>query len=319
MSSQHLKLIAAGLVLLLLLWGGSALLSRGPDSVRASLDLRLPADSYVDAISIAKGADTIALARRSATQWIVNGHPAAMASVTELLQALRDTAPPRPELVAQDSSSFTRLRVDSAGGRWLRLQHGGKVELALIVGTRPTDYGSAYLRRPGDAHVYLWRGRLGSLVDRTLDDWRDKRIAVLPPDSIAAVDVVRAKDSYALSHAGKTWKVNGAAADSGAVARYLDRLKAITASGFAAPQDTASRKKSRQERRLTVRSPRRVLLSLTFDSIAGGFVVRRPAGARGEDSTVFRMNAWDVDGVTPTRASLLPPKSPPATNRSPKK
>ncbi|HEV2749222.1 MAG TPA: DUF4340 domain-containing protein [Gemmatimonadales bacterium] len=308
MSSQHLKLIAAGLALLLLLWGGSSLLSRGSDSVRASLDLRVPVDTYVDAITIAKGADTIAFARRSATQWIVNGHPAAM-SVTELLQALRDTTP--PELVAQDSSSFTRLQVDSAGGRWLRVRRGGRVELALIVGTRPTDYGSAYLRRAGDAHVYLWRGRLGSLVNRTLDDWRDKRIAAVAPDSIAAVDVVRGKDRYALTRAGKAWKVNGAPADSGAVARYLDRLKTITASGFAAPQDTASRRTNRQERRVTVRSPRHALVSLTFDSIAGGFIVHRPAGASGEDATVYRMNVWDVDAVTPTRASLLPPTSAP--------
>ena len=319
MSSQSLKLIAAGLALLLLLWGGSALLSRGSDPVRGSLDLSVPADTDVDAITIAKGSDTIALARRSATEWTVNGHRAAIANVSELFQALRDTATPRPEVVAQDSSSFRRLQVDSAVGRWLRLRHGARVELELIVGTGPTDYQSAYVRRPGDVHVYLWRGRLGSVVNRTLDDWRDKRIAVLATDSIAAVDVVRGKDTYALSRAGRAWKVNGASADSGAVARYLDRLKAITASGFLAPQDTAARKKTRQERRLAVRSPRRTLLSLTFDSVAGGFVVRRPAGARGEDTTVYRMNAWDVDGVTPTRASLLPPKSPPATKRSPKK
>lgn len=307
MSSQSLKLIAAGFALLLLLWGGSALLSRGSDSVRGSLDLRVPAQANVDTIIIVKRPDTIVLARQSATDWTVNGHRASAGSVTDLFQALGDTAPPRPELVAQDASSFARLQVDSAGGRWLRLRHGGKVELELIVGTRPTDYQSAYVRRPGDAHVYLWHGRLGPLVDRTVDDWRDKRIAELARDSIAAVDVVRGKDTYALSHAGKVWRVNGVAADSGAVARYLDRLKAITASGFAASQDTVSRKKSRQERRLTVRSPRRALLSLTFDSIAGGFIVHRPAGTSGEDATLYRMNVWDVDGVTPTKASLLPP------------
>lgn len=311
MSSTQLKLIAGGLLVLLLLWGASTLLSRRPDSVRASLDLRVPALADVDSITIVKGQDTIAIARQSATDWSVNGHRAALASVTELLQALRDSA--RPELVAQDSSSFARLAVDSAGGRWLRLRggHGGKPVLEVIVGTRPTDFQSAYLRRPGDAHVYLWRGRLGALVERTLDDWRDKRIAMLASDSIALVEVVRGTDRYALSRAGKAWKVNGAPADSGAVARYLDRLKAITASGFATSQDTASRRTARQERRLAVRSPRHALVSLAFDSIAGGFVVRRLAGGGGGDVTVYRMNVWDVDGVTPTRASLLPPKGSP--------
>jgi hypothetical protein len=318
MSSTQLKLIAGGLLVLLLLWGASALVSRGPDSVRASLDLRVPALGDVDSITIVKRQDTIAIARQSATDWTVNGHRAALASVTELFQALRDTV--RPELVAQDSSSFARLQVDSAGGRWLRLRggRGGKPLLEVIVGTRPTDFQSAYLRRPGDAHVYLWRGRLGALVERTLDDWRDKRIASVAPDSIAAVDVVRGPDRYALTRAGKTWKVNGALADSGAVARYLERFKAITAAGFATPEEADSLRTGRRPpahrppasrataRRLDVRSTRGVLLSLAFDSTSGGFLVRHLAGAGGEGATVYRMNAWDADGVTPASRSLLP-------------
>jgi uncharacterized protein DUF4340 len=316
MSTHNLKLIAAGLALLLLLWGASALLSRGSDSVRGSLDLHAPALADVDSITIVKGADTIALARQSTppaspappTAWTVNGHPAALASVTDLFQALRDTTP--PELVAQDSSSFRRLQVDSAGGRWLRLRRSGKVQLELVVGGRGTDFESAYLRRPGDAHVYLWHGRLGSLVDRTLDDWRDKRIAALASDSVAAVEVVRGKERYALTRAGKAWKMNGAAVDSGAVARYLDRLKTITAAGFATQKEIDSTRTAHPGRRLAVRSARGggVLLSLTFDSTPGAFVVRHVAGSGGEGATVYRMNTWDVDGLTPASRSLLPTK-----------
>jgi len=308
MSPHNLKLIAVGLALLLLLWGASALLSRGSDSVRGSLDLHAPAMADVDAITIVKGADTIALARQSVTAWTVNGHPAALASITDLFQALRDTTP--PELVAQDSSSFRRLQVDSAGGRWLHLRRSGKVQLELVVGGRGPDFESAYLRRPGDAHVYLWHGRLGSTVDRTLDDWRDKRIAALAPDSVAAVEVVRGKERYALTRAGKVWKMNGGAVDSGAVARYLDRLKTITAAGFATRNEIDSTRTARSGRRLTVRSTRQggVLLSLAFDSTAGAFVVRHVAGTGGEGATVYRMNTWDVDGLTPASRSLLPTK-----------
>ena len=308
MSPHNLKLIAVGLALLLLLWGASALLSRGSDSVRGSLDLHAPAMADVDAITIVKGADTIALARQSVTAWTVNGHPAALASITDLFQALRDTTP--PEIVAQDSSSFRRLQVDSAGGRWLHLRRSGKVQLELVVGGRGPDFESAYLRRPGDAHVYLWHGRLGSTVDRTLDDWRDKRIATLAPDSVAAVEVVRGKERYALTRAGKVWKMNGGAVDSGAVARYLDRLKTITAAGFATQNEIDSTRTARSGRRLTVRSTREggVLLSLAFDSTAGAFVVRHVAGTGGEGATVYRMNTWDVDGLTPASRSLLPTK-----------
>ena len=301
MSARHLKLIAVGLVALLLLWGGSELLSRGSDSVAGSLALPALSQTDVDTISVVKGTDSIVLAKQSPTAWSVNGHRAALDAVGELFQALADTAP--RELVAQAPSSFARLSVDSAGGRWLRLARGGKPLLELIVGTNATEFQSAYLRRPGNTHVYLWRGRLASVVDRPVDGWRDKRIAALEPESIVALDVVRGKDRYALQRAGKRWTLNGQATDSTAAARYLDRVKIITAAGFAARASVDSAK-VRAVRRLTVRGAHGVLLTLAFDSTASGFLVHHLAGTGGEGATVYRMNFWDVDGVTPASRSL---------------
>lgn len=306
MSAGQLKMIALGLAVLLLVWGGTELFSRGSDAPIGSLTLSPPAPADVDEISVVKGADSVLLARPGPAAWSVNGHRAALASVTELFQALGDTV--HPELVAQDASSFARLQVDSATGRWLRLRRGGKPVLEIIVGAHGSDFQSVYLRQPGDAHVYLWRGRLASLVDRSVDDWRDKRIAALQLDSIAALDVQRGKDRYTLRRTGKTWSVNGAATDSTAVARYLERLKTITAAGFATAKQVDSTKTARATRRLDVRRVHGVLLSLAFDSTATGFVVRHLAGGGGEPGVVYRMNSWDVDGVTPASRSLLAAK-----------
>jgi len=317
MSAKQLKMVALGLALLLLLWGGSELFSRGSDTVTGSLALPRLAPADVDSIVLVKGADTVVLAKQAATAWSVNGHPAVPVDVTDLLTALKDTV--HPELVAQDASSFGRLQVDSAAGRWLRVFHGGKPVLQLIVGARASDYQSVYLRRPGDAHVYVWRGPLAGLTERRADDWRDKRIAALVPDSITALDVERGKDRYALKRVGKAWTLHGGATDSGAVHRYLDRLKSITAAGFAAPKEVDSTKALRPKRRLSVRGRGGLLLSLTFDSTATGFVVRHLGGvgaAGGEGATVYRMNTWDVDGITPASRSLEPTK--PTTPTKPK-
>lgn len=306
MSTQHLKVIAIGLAVLLLLWGGSELFSRGSDSLAGSLALPVLSPDSVDTISVIKGTDSIVLVNQSRAGWSVNGHRPAPDAVTDLLRALGDTA--HPELVAQDASSFARLGVDSAGGRWLRVHRRRAPPVAIIVGGRGGDFQSAYVRRPGDPHVYLWRGRLPSLLDRGADGWRDKRIASLPADSVTAVDVVRGKDRYTVNRAGRGWALNGGAADSAAVARYLDRLKTITATGFATPKDVDSTKAKRAARRLVVRGAGGLMLSLAFDSTAAGFLVRHVAGTGGEGATVYRMNSWDVDGVTPASRSLLPPK-----------
>ncbi|HYK82198.1 MAG TPA: DUF4340 domain-containing protein [Gemmatimonadales bacterium] len=308
MSAQHLKLIAIGLAVLLLLWGGSALFSRGSDTVTGGLALPALTVGETDTIAIATGADTLVLAKQSATAWLVNGHRAPLAGVTDVFQALQDST--HPELVAQDVSSFGRLGVDSVTGRWLRIRGGGKALLQLIVGAPGAGFQSVYVRRPGDAHVYLWRGRLAAVMDRRSDDWRDKRIATLAPDSIGAVAVERGKDRYTLLRRGARWAVNGGAADSAAVVRYLDRLRTVMASGFATPQAVDSTKGRRATRQLTVRGGGgSVLLTLAFDSTAGSFLVRHLAGVGGEGSTVYRMNIWDVDGLTPASRSFAHAKS----------
>jgi len=301
MSAKHLKLIALALAGLLLLWGGSELLSRGSDSVTGSSLLPALAAKDVDTITIVKGVDTIVLARRDSTRWSVNGHRAATDVIGELLVALRDTA--RPELVAQEAASFARLGVDSAGGRWLRVRRGGQPPLELILGARGPDYQSAYARRPGDSRVYLWRGRLAGVMDRTADGWRDRRIAALPTDSIAALEVARGKDRYTLARVRGSWTLNGGRTDSAGVARYLDRLKFITASGFAGPAAPDS-VKARATRRLSVRGAHGVLLTLAFDSMASGYLVHHLGGVGGEGATAYLMNFWDVDGVTPASRSL---------------
>lgn len=307
MSAQQLKLIALGLAALLVLWGGSALFSRGSDTVTGAFTLPAVPAGDVDSIILGRGPEALVVAKQSATAWTVNGARAASASVNDLFQALADKV--QPELVAQDASSFARLQVDSATGRTLRLVRSGKPVLDLLVGVRANEFQSVYVRRPGDAHVFLWRGALASVVRRSADDWRDKRIAALEPDSIGALDVQRGAERYTVRRLGKRWVVNGAATDSAAVAQYLERVKTITAAGFATATQVDSTRALRPARRLTVRGRAGVLLTLAFDSTASGFVVRHLAGVGGEGATVYRMNTWDVDGVTPASKTLLPPKS----------
>jgi len=306
MSPRHLKLIAIALAVLLLLWGGAELFSRDSDRVTGGLVLPPLKPADADTIAIVKGRDAIVLTKQSDTAWLVNGHPAAPGGVPDLFRALTDSV--HPELVAQDSGSFGRLAVDSAAARWLTIRGGGKPRLRLIVGAQGSEFPSVYLRQPGDARVYLWRGQLARLVARVADDWRDKRIAVLLPDSITALAVERGKDRYRLTRSATRWVLPSGVADSAAVARYLERLRTVTADGFATPAAVDSTRGRPPTRRLTVHAGGRGVLALAFDSTAGGFLVRHLAGVGGEGTTVYRMTVWDVDGLTPTSRSLAHPK-----------
>ena len=309
MSPRHLRLIALGLAIVLLLWGSSELLSRGSRRVTDRLALAALVQNEIDTIAVVKGTDSLVLARQAGDAWTINGHRTTADAAHELFMAIADIG--QPELVAQDSSSFARLGVDSATGHRLQFRGRGKPLLELVVG-RGAEYATAYVRRPGETRVYLFTGRLAQLMDRGPDEWRDKRIAAVEPDSVTGVAVERGTDRWSLTRDGHAWKLDGTAADSGAVARALEKYRAITAAGFATPAqaDSARRQRAaRPARRLTLRGARgTLLLSLVFDSIPGAFWVRRIGGtvAGGEPGTLYRMNSWDADGLTPVGHSLVP-------------
>ncbi|HET9275337.1 MAG TPA: hypothetical protein VFN96_04640, partial [Gemmatimonadales bacterium] len=72
--------------------------------------------------------------------------------------------------------------------------------------------------------------------------------------------------------------------------------------GFANPAQTDSAKFARPDRQVTlIRADGSPLLKLAFDSTATGFWVRG-----GEDSTVYRMDTWSADRLTPSDSTLKP-------------
>ena len=299
MTAAHLKVIALGVLVLALVWGGTALLPSGTD--RRAADFRLPAlvrDS-VDAIVVAAPGETVTVARAAAGGWTVNGFAASGTAVEELFAAIRDTV--QPELVARSATSFARLGVDSGAARRLTVTGGGRTVLDLLVSERGTDAGGAYVRERADSSVYAWPGNLASVVRRRVDDWRNRVIGAVTPDSIRRVEVERGARRYSLVRRDSVWAFStGASADSAAVARLLDRFRTLSAGGFpnAAQLDSAFR--GRRERRVALFGPAdTALLTLDFDSTAGGFWVRRSGGG-----TVYRVGTWEADQLTPADSTL---------------
>ena len=88
-------------------------------------------------------------------------------------------------------------------------------------------------------------------------------------------------------------------------------IRAITAAGFASPKEADSTRTLRPARRVALRGAGGALLvALSFDSTTGAYVVRRAGGTAtgGDPATVYRMNTWDVDGLTPARSTLVATK-----------
>jgi hypothetical protein len=302
MSTKQLARLAMVLGALLLLWGAASLARRGARGPAESDRFALPtiARDSVDSIIITRPADTARLVRRDSATWTVNGHRASRSQVQALFAALADSAR-RTELVGGRTASHAGFGVDSATGARIRVVRGDSTILDLVQGNRGPGLGGGYFRFTTDSSVYLVGGDLAESLERTSDELRDRRIAGAPTDSVGRIEVARGRRSYTLRRDGSGWTLApGGRADSAAVAELLSSYREVEAAGFATPAQADSAQFARPDRRVALlRADGTSLLTLAFDSTATGYWVRTS-----EDSTVYRMDTWSVDQLTPADSAL---------------
>jgi hypothetical protein len=297
MTPRQLARIAAALATLLVLWGLAEMLGSGSDTTTARFDLPKLTSADVDSVKIFRATDTLTLAKQADT-WLVNGHLASNQAVTDLFNGFKDTS--RVELIAQSATSHAQLGVDSSAGKRVELIKGAQLLASVIVGGRGPGWQGVYARRPGDDHVYLIRADLGNVVERQLDDWRDKLVAAVEPDSVREVRVQLGRGGYTLRHSDAGWRfATGAAADSGEVRRMLEQYRNLQGGGFPTEAQADSLDFRRPNRRVTLAGPSAPLAELLFDSTASWWYVRRAEGG-----TVYRVESWRLPQLFPADTSL---------------
>ena len=177
-------------------------------------------------------------------------------------------------------------------------------ELAnFVMGQRSADLDGGYMRMANDSAVWLVRGGLAAALERSPDEWRDRRIGGVVGDSVARIDVTRGSKTYSLRRSGGKWTLGpGAPADSGAVGELLGALGQVEASGFASPAQADSAKFAPADRSVrALRADGSPLLALVFDSMPAGFWVRTDTG-----KVVYRLETWASDRLTPPETGLRP-------------
>jgi Domain of unknown function (DUF4340) len=310
MSRNQLVRFASALALLIVAWGVLALVRRPAEDRPGTLALARVDTGAIDSIVLVRGHDTTAL-KRAGKQWLAGGFAADSTTVHDFLMGLVDTSR-STELVAEQRSSHARLGVDADSGERVAAFAHGKPQLALVSGKRTPDYGGVYVRSATDDATYALHGALADPLARPLDDWRDKRIVAVVPESVATVDVQRSGRGYTLRRSGTAWQfTSGKRADSSAVSTLLGDFRDVRATGFAtrAQSDSLDFSKPQRRSRLLSKSSR-VLADLVFDSTAAGTWVRADSGG-----PAFKLDAWLWGRLSPPESTFAvkKPATKPAT------
>jgi hypothetical protein len=305
MSSKQLLRLLMVLGVVLVLWGAVALASRRSDEGSAEIVPKVDT-AAVDSIALIGPGDS-AVIRRGPNRagWRVNRHAVDSQAVGQMLKAL---AGPKvsAELVARNPNSHARLRVNEDSGRRVRVLGQGRALMDVLVGKQASDGDGIYLRRANQPDVYLIRGELSSALAKQGDDWRDRTIARVPRDSVAAIEISRGKRSYSLRRREGRWVFgSGAPTDSAAIASLLSSYSRLEAAGFAtqAQQDSLRFNRGRRTARL-LGAAGKPLLSLAFDSISSGIWVRAEQPGSATSGEVYRLDSWTADQLTPADSTL---------------
>jgi len=296
MTSTQLKWIAVALAAAVVLWLGAELFTGKSDTVEQGALIGEISQESIDTVTFAKADSTVRLVRSADGTWQVNGFKAEPASITHLFEAFDDAR--TGELVAQSASSHERMGVGDTGATRVTVQQGDDTVLQLLVGKSGRQYGSVFVRSAGQDPVYLVKSDLGTFAGRSVNQWRDKRIATVDTSQVQTMSVERGSDRYTLSRDSTHWVLgDGSPTDSSHVVRMLGGFASLTATGdgFATAAQVDSADFDRPERAVTLLGGSGdTLASLVFDSTASGFWVRPRDGG-----TVYTLFRWKVDDIVP--------------------
>lgn len=299
MSDSTIKRLMMALAIAVVAWGAFAGVSRLRADRVTRFALPRVDSGAVDTVVLARRGDTATLAR-SAHEWTMNGHAADSAHVHDLLAGLVDSAS-WGELVAESPSSYSRLGVDADSGRRVRIAMHGKPAVTFTSGKRTADWSGLYVRQGTDSAVYaLHSSLLGEALTRSADDWRDKRIARVNPDSVASMVISRGGETATLEKGAGTWRLGGAPADSTTVARTLEMYRIFDATGFASDAQADSLRTARQLARVRLKSKSGAsMLDLVLDSTKSGAWARADSGG-----PVFKIDAYQLAQLAPAESTF---------------
>ncbi|MEJ2593569.1 MAG: DUF4340 domain-containing protein [bacterium] len=144
-----------------------------------------------------------------------------------------------PEFLVTDSTG-TRIKFmdddhtvnDIIVGRFEYIQP--KSQVPDQFGRRPQGEMISYLRISGEETVYAVDGMIALGLGKKPDDFRNKEMLKFNKDKLQELSInYRDGRSLKFSNTGQSWMLNGQAADSAAMAKYLARLSNLRGKHFA--------------------------------------------------------------------------------------
>ena len=132
----------------------------------------------------------------------------------------------------------------------------GDESRVLSVGNDDFTGSKVYVQVEGESQVHVVSDRLFTAADKTLMDWRDKKVVSMERDKIAAIEILRASEKLRLKQEDGQWMLESPvreAADQSAVTGLLSSLEFAEAKQYVSEESDDLRRYGLEKPQLSVR------------------------------------------------------------------
>lgn len=232
------KLILLGSIAVLALVYAVQLIIDMRDPVRLH---SIPERSSPDTLILSRpGAEPVTLVRdKSGERWRIgeNGFPADPMRVNSLLETVSSI---RELARVSDGRDYERYGLDETAVTVLEARQGDRLVRRLEAGKAASSWAQTYARIDGKAPVYLVSGSLGSTLNVSASDLRDRQLWRLEATDLTTLEATGTDpgQTYRLERSTDTWRVftpEGGVhtADPAALASRINAVLNLRAESFA--------------------------------------------------------------------------------------
>ncbi len=108
-------------------------------------------------------------------------------------------------VVTSDVSQQKAFGVVDSTAANIRMYSKGKTVLDVLIGRFTPDLSHTYMRDRGSKDITMWRGIFPRMINRELDNWRDRAIFSFNPEDVVSLKAVSGKTTRQLTLTDSTW------------------------------------------------------------------------------------------------------------------
>ena len=240
---------------------------------------------------------TVDFGKNNQNEWqIVKPEPyrADSFQVEELLRKLTDA---KMDLTGNADDAKKATAAYAAGAEL------STVKVADAAGTQTLDIrknkDDYYAKSSAVPGIYKVSSDLGKAVDKSLDDFRNKKIFDFGFSDPSKIEIQSGSNDKTLVRSGTDWKINGRTMDSGSVQSLIDKLRDLAASKFVTSSFTSptvtvtivSNEGKRTEK-------------VELAKLADGYLAKRA-----NEPSLYQLDAKSVNDMLEASNTVKPPSS----------